>query len=351
MPIGPLSRRSFVESLTAALAAAALPLPRTAWAEEQPVLGQGAYRYRHVPGWGVLDAATPVKDCHGLAQGRDGRVFLLTNHTANNVVIYDRAGKLVGKWGTEWPGAHGLTLFMEDGEERFFITDHNRHQVFKTTLDGKVLMTLDWPESTGKYQKAEQYKPTHVAVAPDGTFYVSDGYGLNFVIHYDGSGKVIGTFGGGGETPGALKCAHGIHVDLRDPGKPILLITSRSEHRIKRFTMAGEFIDAIHLPGAMPCFMIPHGEHLIVPHLKGATKPDGSDTENGFVSVLDGHNRIVSNIGAAAPALGPDGAPQPMSASGTLFRYPHGLMIDDEGSIYVAQWNSNATYPIKLQRT
>lgn len=39
-----------------------------------------------------------------------------------------------------------------------------------------------------------------------------------------------------------------------------------------------------------------------------------------------------------------------MSASGTLFRYPHGLMIDDESSIYVAQWNSGGTCPIKLQR-
>lgn len=344
-----LSRRSFVESLAAALAATMLPPSGDARAEDGEVFGQGEFRYRHVPGWGVLDAGTPVKDCHGMVQGHDGRIFLLTNHTANNIVIYDKAGKLLGKWGTDWPGAHGLTLFVEDGEERFFITDHDRHQAYKTTLDGKVLMTLDWPESTGKYPKAEQYKPTHVAVAPDGSFYVSDGYGLNHVIHYDRAGKIIGSFGGR-EGAGALKCAHGIHVDLRDPGTPSLLITSRSEHCIKRFTMAGEFIDAIRLPGAMPCFMIPNGEHIIVPHLKGAAKPQGSDTQNGFVSVLDRENRIVSNIGAAAPVPGPDRMPEPMSASGTLFRYPHGLMVDDEGSIYVAQWNSNATYPIKLQR-
>ncbi len=347
MPPPTLSRRTFVESLTAALAAAMLP--RGARAEEGGILGQGEFRYRHVPGWGALGPDTPLKDCHGMAQARDGRIFLLTNHTANNVIIYDKAGKLLGKWGTEWPGAHGLTLFVEDGEERLFVTDHNRHQVFKTTLDGRVLMTLDWPGSTGKYQRAEQYKPTHVAVAPDATFYVSDGYGLNYVMHYDARGKLLGCFGGG-EGDGALKCAHGIHVDLRDPARPALLVTSRSEHRIKRYTLGGEFIDAILLTGAMPCFMIPHGEHVVVPHLKGAAKPGGSDTQNGFVSVLDRENRIVSNIGAPAPTPGPDGAPLPMSASGTLFRYPHGLMIDDESSIYVAQWNSGGTCPIKLQR-
>jgi hypothetical protein len=30
--------------------------------------------------------------------------------------------------------------------------------------------------------------------------------------------------------------------------------------------------------------------------------------------------------------------------------HPHGIAIDEEGSIYVAQWNSGKTYPIKLAR-
>ena len=39
-----------------------------------------------------------------------------------------------------------------------------------------------------------------------------------------------------------------------------------------------------------------------------------------------------------------------MSANSTLFTYPHGLLVDDQDSIYVAQWNSGRTYPIKLER-
>ena len=33
-----------------------------------------------------------------------------------------------------------------------------------------------------------------------------------------------------------------------------------------------------------------------------------------------------------------------------LFTHPHGIVLDEEESIYVAQWNSGQTYPIKLAR-
>lgn len=338
-----MQRRDFVRGLAAVAVGV---VAGRGYAEGEPaetVYGQGAYRYRHVKGWGILGADTPVKDCHGMVQSKDGRVFLLNNHTANNVIIYNREGALLGKWGTEFPGAHGLTLFEESGEERLFITDHDRHQVYKTTLDGKILLTLDWPEGSGKYQNAGQFKPTHVAVAPDGSFYVSDGYGLSFVMHYDATGKLVNTFGGRNGGPGALHCSHGIHVDVRDAAKPVLLVTSREQNSIKRFTMEGEHLDTLDLPGAMPCFMIPYGEFIVVPHLKGGNG-------NGFVSILDRDNKIVSNVAADAASYGADGKLAPMKANCNLFVFPHGLLVDDKDSLYIAQWNSGRTYPIKLER-
>ena len=101
------SRRRFLKT------AAAVVAPRFSFAAETPVLGQGEFRYRVVPGWGDLGANTPVNDCHGLAIDREGHVLLLTNETKNNVIVYDRKGRLVHKWGTVFPGAHGLSLVME----------------------------------------------------------------------------------------------------------------------------------------------------------------------------------------------------------------------------------------------
>jgi peptidylamidoglycolate lyase len=62
---------------------------------------------------------------------------MLTNETQNNILVYNKDGQLiVNSWGTTYPGAHGLTLSDENGEEFLYLTDTVRHQVIKTTLKG-----------------------------------------------------------------------------------------------------------------------------------------------------------------------------------------------------------------------
>ena len=101
-----------------------------AQASSPEVLGQGDFKYRLVPGWGVLDEKTPVNDCHGLAHTADGHIVLLTNHVANNVIFFDEAGKLAHKWtGPKFPGAHGLSLATYRNKSTLFITDLNLHTV------------------------------------------------------------------------------------------------------------------------------------------------------------------------------------------------------------------------------
>ena len=41
-------------------------------------------------------------------------------------------------------------------------------------------------------------QPTNVAFAPDGGFYVGDGYGSNYIHEYDKDAKWVRTFGGTG---------------------------------------------------------------------------------------------------------------------------------------------------------
>jgi hypothetical protein len=68
------------------------------------------------------------------------------------------------------------------------------------------------------------------------------------------------------------------------------------------------------------------------------------------VAVLDASLKVVSLPGAEAPEY-KDGVLQPMRLSANNpFRYPHGVCVDDEGSIYVAQWNTHRTFPVKLTR-
>ena len=342
-------RREFLVALTAATASLTVP----GWAQSQSpeagaeLLGQGKYRWRVVPGWGVLDEKTPVKDCHAMVQLRDGRILLFTNHTQNNVIIYDRGGQLCGKWGTEFPGAHGMTLAVEDGAEVLYLTDHKRNQFYKATTDGRILRTWDFPSESGRYSDAAEFKPTHVALAPDGGFFVVDGYGRNWCHRYDVSGGYLHSFGG--DQPGGahLDCAHGAWVDERE-ARPLIWITSRTEGKLKRYTLDGDLVDIIDLNGGQPNFIVPFGDHVVVPFLRGnfgrKDRPN-----NGFLSVLGPDHRIVSNL-AAPPPIYQKGKLAPLACESTLFTYPHGILVDDEHSLYVAEWNSGPTYPIKLAR-
>ena len=59
---------------------------------------------------------------------KKNRIFMTTTHPKNNILIYDRRGKILDAWGKEFPGAHGLTLNDEGGEEFLYITDPETHK-------------------------------------------------------------------------------------------------------------------------------------------------------------------------------------------------------------------------------
>jgi len=313
--------------------------------DDNLILGQNKKRYRINTKWSKADAMQyPVKDCHEMVQDKKGRIILLTNETKNNVLIYDRSGKLLSTWGTEYPGAHGLTLFNENGQEVLFICDNSLHQVIKTTIDGKVLMKLDYPKETGQYTKPEEYIPTETTIAANGDIYVADGYGKDFIIQYSHKGEYIRHFGGRGEGDQFLLNAHGICIDTRHD-KPVLIVTSRQQNAFKRYTMTGEFIDTISLPGAWVCRPVIRGEYLYAAVLQSQSN---LWKQSGFVTILDKNNKVVSNLAGSEPVY-KTAIPEEMYQTNKVFQYPHDVCIDDEENMYVAQWNSGKEYPYKLE--
>ena len=310
------------------------------------VLGHQKKRYRLDTRWSQADVSRyPVNDCHEMVQDRKGRILLLTNDTRNNVLIYDKNGKILEAWGTEYPGAHGLTLFDENGSDVLFICDNNRHQVIKTDIRGKVLMTLDYPKETGVYAKAEEYVPTETAIAPNGDIYVADGYGKDLVIQYDAQGRYIRHFGGRGPEAKHLQNAHGVCVDLRDAARPSLIVTSREQHAFKRYTLEGQYLETIALPGAWVCRPVIKGDYLYAAVLQSNSRPWA---QSGFVTILDKQNKAVSNLAGSEPTY-KNGALEESYQTIKIFQYPHDVCIDDEENLYVAQWNSGKVYPYKLK--
>ena len=335
-------RRQFIQrSTTAAAGTILLPSLLT----DDTILGQNNKRYRLDNQWSQLDFTRyPVKDCHEMVQDAQGRILLLTNETKNNVIIYDKKGRLITTWGNEYPGAHGLTLFDENGQQVLFICDNNRHQVIKTTLDGRVLMTLDYPKETGQYTKAEEYIPTETAIAANGDIYVADGYGKDFIIQYDSKGGYIRHFGGRGDGDEHLLNAHGITIDTRDKAGPYLIVTSRQQNAFKRYTMDGRYLGTIPLPGAWVCRPVINGDYLYAAVLQSSS---AVGKQSGFVTILDRNFKVVSNLGGSEPIYA-DGKLQEMQQTVKAFQYPHDVCIDDEQNLYIAQWNSGHVYPYKL---
>lgn len=335
-----ISRKTFLKS--SLLGLGALAIPNWLSARKEPyIIGHGSHRYRIDQHWGDLDPARyPIKDAHEMVVDRKGRLFLLTNETRNNILIYDRSGKLLKTWGNEFPGGHGLTIHQEGGEEFLYICDYERHEVIKTTLEGRTILTIGFPEASGKYTSKDQFKPTETAIAPNGDIYVADGYGLQWISVFDQKGRLKHCFGG----PEHFQNAHGICIDQRSGSTPTLLITARAQNQLKRFTMGGEYLSNIPLDGAFINRPVIHDSHIYLSVLKAASYPADA---SGFLVILDEKDKVISCPGGSLPgSLHGAGLHQTIR----LFQHPHDVCVDGDENLYVPQWNSKGVYPIKLER-
>ena len=312
----------------------------------QKAYGYNGMRYTLDTAWSKADVRRyPVNDCHEMVQDKNGRILLLTNETHNNILIYDTDGRLIDSWGHEFPGGHGLTLHDENGTEFLYITDIVRHQVFKTTLDGKILLTIDVPLDAGIYKESKEFIPTETAIDANGDIFIADGYGAQYILHYDKAGKLLHYFGGRGDGDAHFDNAHGICWDTRRPDQT-LLITDRSRNCFKRFTKDGALLEVLSLPGACVCRPVIHGDHLYAAVLRS---PDLNAVGTGFVTIIDKGNKVVSNIGGSEPKY-IDGKLQAMSQTDKIFIHPHDVCVDRDDNLYVAQWASGKVYPYKLRR-
>ncbi len=340
-----MQRRKFIRN--SSLAFTGIVLTRDIFTRpRQKAYGFNGMLYTLDTAWSKADNQRyPVNDCHEMVQDKMGRILLLTNETHNNVLIYDTNGQLLDSWGHDFPGAHGLTLHDENGVQFLYITDIVRHQVYKTTMDGKVLLTIDAPLDAGIYKETKEFVPTETAIDANGDIFIADGYGAQYILHYDKTGKLIGFFGGRGEGDTHFDNAHGICWDTRRTDQS-LLITDRTRNCFKRFTKEGRLLEVLPLPGACVCRPVIHGDHLYAAVLRS---PDLNAVGTGFVTILDKDNKVVSNIGGSEPQY-QDGRLQAMRQTEKIFVHPHDVCIDRDDNLYVAQWSSGKVYPYKLRR-
>lgn len=241
------------------------------------------------------------------------------------MLVYDALGQLCGSWGN-YPGAHGLTLVEEGGEEFLWLTDQESRSVDKTTMDGKIVCRVAAPD----YAKSEPYVPTWVAVnetrhGGNGDVWVADGYGSSRVIRYDSEGRYLSTIDGS-EGGGRFDCPHGIWFDCRKTPM-VLYIADRGNRRVQVYDEHGGFLRSFGEDFlSSPDGFVADGDRLIIPEL------------HGRVTVLDADDQLLCHLGANEEASSDPLWPDGNSLAAGKFNSPHAAAIDSNHHLYVVEW-------------
>lgn len=326
-----ISRRGFLARAGATASAALAPavlLGSTNKSGSRVVLGNGAHTYELVPGWGELPSGVKYGYTHGVQIDSHNRV-IVHNQSKDSVIIFDHKGKYIKSWGPEFQkGAHGCLLRKEDGTEYLYLSDYERHIVVKTTLDGDIIWTLNWPKDSGVYEKEEQFRPTNTVVAPNGDIYVTDGNGLSYIHQYSPKLERIRTWGGKGSEAGKLDCPHGIWIDTRD-ADPIILVADRSNARLQTFTLDGKHIGFYSEDMRRPChFDQAKNGDLLIPDLWSV------------VTIYDKDNKPVTQLGDNPKMWETKGWPNVPDTTWVPGKFisPHAACWDKRGDMYVVEW-------------
>ena len=313
-----------------------------------PVLGAGAYTYEAIHDWGTLPPRLRWGNTHGVVEDAQGNIYVhhtvhATSDSADTMVVFDRQGKFVRSWGSDFRGvAHGLHIRKEGSDEFLYLTVNASNPkmtpqpalqavLVKMTTKGEVVWKISGPPDIEAYKPGadgtpKRYNPTNVAIAPNGDLYVGDGYGSYYVNQYNSKAEYIRTFGGNGSEAGQLKEPHGIWVDTRAT-TPFLVVADRRNNRLQRFTLDGAHIDFVQ-GFRLPCHFDEWKGAVVIPDL------------HGRVTLIDKQNQLIEHLGDSnAPNWNNPLRTQPRTEFiPGQFICPHGACFDHEGNIFVVEW-------------
>lgn len=208
-------------------------------------------KYHVVHGWPQLPENSMLDEVSAVAVDSESNIFVLqrggrkwpdndildkTLIEVPTIYIFDgRTGNLLKKWGEKlFALPHSLTI---DSKDNIWVADVALHQVFKFSHDGKLLLTLGESGVPGD-DVSHFNRPSDVAVAPDGSFYVSDGYGNSRVLKFSADGKFLFQWGKKGKGAGEFDLPHAIALDT----KGNVYVADRQNKRIQVFDDKGKYI-------------------------------------------------------------------------------------------------------------
>jgi sugar lactone lactonase YvrE len=263
------------------------------------ISAQSGGNYKVDENWAQLpDGKTWDGSTSWITADGKGNILVLVR-TAPYFRWFTRDGKFVkavGEGGL-FQTAHSVTI---DSQGFLWGTDSTAHVVHKFSPEGKLLMTLGTKGVAGDNTSRDRFnQPNHVAIAPNGDIYVSDGYQNARVVHFSSDGQFVRIIGGvKGAQPGQLQVPHGVALDSQ--GR--VLVNDSDNQRVSVFDKGGRFIESWPFP-SRGGIVVAADDTVYV-----------SDVNAGVVNILKNGKRIDT-----------------VSADRS-----HGLGVDTDGSIYVS---------------
>jgi DNA-binding beta-propeller fold protein YncE len=298
--------------------------------------GTGSLCFELVEGWEHLPAGWSHRDVAGVCTDSELNVYLYARGD-HPVIVYDRDGNFLGSWGEGKFTYRTHGMFM-NGEDEIFCVDDSGNSVERYTLDGTLLQqigpkgvasdtgfdgkSLDSIKGAGPYNG-----PTNLAVAPSSDLYITDGYNNCKVHRFTDSGEFIQSWGEPGSGPGEFILPHStwVHTDGR------VFVADRENDRIQIFSPDGVFLDEwldvqrpqdIYIDDAGLVYV---GELVYHPGQRSRRRGPLEHGEPGRMSIFDLEGNVLLRWSD----------PDPDKPG--YFCAPHGLWVDAEGSLYMAE--------------
>ena len=253
-----------------------------------------------------------------VATDGNGEVYVFQRGPkADPIVVFDSKGKYLRSWGKGMFGqAHGMRV---DRNGHVWVTDNGDHQVMKFNRTGELLLKLGVRGTAGTDSKTFN-KPTDIAFAPNGDFYVSDGYGNSRVVKFSKDGKYLTDWGKRGTGPGEFNLPHSVAVD----SKGLVYVSDRENNRIQIFDPNGKFLrEWTHLGSTQNIFITPKDEMWVITY-RNNVEIRTYDTLSGRVMKVDlPSGRILGSMESPGHWIDVSRAGEIFigSLTGNVFRY------------------------------
>jgi DNA-binding beta-propeller fold protein YncE len=272
-----------------------------------------------------------------VATNAAGEVYV-ADTSADRVEVFTPAGTPLRAWGTSGiaPGQFVAPVDVVAGPDgRLLVAEAFREIVplYPTgaplSYRAEIAYDSAWSSGGGVTIGSRFFSPTGLALAPDGTVWVTD-RNNDVLRHLSASGSLLGAVGGGASAPKSGRPPrftepHGVAVE-RAGG---VVVADTGANRVQRLARNGG-VQAVWSsptgglsgsPGSDPRARRFQRPLAVAVGAAGSTYV--ADTGNDRVEALGGGGRLIASWGGRGSAAG-------------LFESPDGLAVDGAGDVFVA---------------